>query len=91
MRLWDLWHSHSTGGNVVRGNRTVMQMKSLRDHPDMSYGSNKQWISYASSPVLTVFTVLEPHIRKRRMLFPIMFISVQEAKESDVRKFTSNE
>ena len=32
-----------TGGNVVRGNRTVMQMKSLRDYPDMSYGSNKQW------------------------------------------------
>ena len=32
-----------TGGNVVRGDRTVMQMKSLRDHPDMSYGSNKQW------------------------------------------------
>ena len=32
-----------TGGNVVRGNRTVMQMNSLRDHPDMSYGSNKQW------------------------------------------------
>ena len=31
-----------TGGNVVRGNRTVMQMKYLRDHPDMSYGSNKQ-------------------------------------------------
>ena len=31
-----------TGGNVVRGNRTVMQMNSLRDHPDMSYGSNKQ-------------------------------------------------
>ena len=33
----------NTGGNVVRGNRMVMQMKSLRDHPDMSYGSNKQW------------------------------------------------
>ena len=32
-----------TGGNVVMGNRTVMQMKYLRDHPDMSYGSNKQW------------------------------------------------
>ena len=32
-----------TGGNVVKGDRTVMQMKSLRDHPDMSYGSNKQW------------------------------------------------
>ena len=32
-----------TGGNVVRDNRTVMQMKSLRDHPDMSYRSNKQW------------------------------------------------
>ena len=31
-----------TGGNV-RGNGTVMQMKSLRDHPDMSYRSNKQW------------------------------------------------
>ena len=33
----------SVGGNVIRGDRTVMQMKSLRDHPDMSYGSRKQW------------------------------------------------
>ena len=44
-----------------------------------------------SSPVLTVFTVLEPNIRKRRKLFPIMTISLQEAKESDVRKFKSKE
>ena len=44
-----------------------------------------------SSPVLTVFTVLEPNIRKRRMQFPIMSISVQEAKESDIQKFTSDE
>ena len=44
-----------------------------------------------SSPVLTVFTVLEAYIRKRRMLFPIMSISVQEAKESDILKFLSNE
>ena len=44
-----------------------------------------------SSPVLTFFTVLEPNIRERRMLFPIMSISVQVAKESDVRKFTYNE
>ena len=44
-----------------------------------------------SSPVLTVITVLEPNIRKRRMLFQVMSISVQEAKESDVKKFTSNE
>ena len=44
-----------------------------------------------SSPVSTVITVLEPSIRKRRMLFPIMPISVQEANESDVRKFTSYE
>ena len=44
-----------------------------------------------SSPVVTVFTVLEPNIKKRRMLFPIMSFSVQEAKESDIRKFTSNE
>ena len=81
-----------TGGNVVRGNRAVMQMKSLRDHADMSYGSNKQWNQHVSSLVLAVFfTVLEPNVRKRRMLFPIMSISVQEAKESDVRKFTSNE
>ena len=43
------------------------------------------------SPVLTVFTVLEPNIGKLRMLFPIMSISVQEAKESDLRKFTANE
>ena len=32
-----------TGGNVVRDDRTVMQMKSLRDNPDMSYRSSKQW------------------------------------------------
>ena len=44
-----------------------------------------------SSPVLTVITVLEPDIRKQEMLFPIMSISVQEAKAPDVRKFTSNE
>ena len=44
-----------------------------------------------SSHVLTVFIVLEPNIRKQRMLFPIMSISVQEANESDVRKFISNE
>ena len=44
-----------------------------------------------SSPVLAIFTILEPNIRKLRMLFPIMSISVQKAKESDVRKFTSNE
>ena len=68
-----------------------MQMKSLRNHPDMSYGSNKNGISFVSSPVLTVFTVLEPYMRKRRMLFPIMSLSVQEANESDVRNFTSNE
>ena len=43
-----------------------------------------------SSPVLIVLTLV-PNIRKRRMLFPIMLISVQEAKESDVRKFTFNE
>ena len=43
-----------------------------------------------SSPVLTVFTVLEPNIRKRRMLYPVMSISLQETKESDVGKFTSN-
>ena len=54
-------------------------------------GAINNGISYVSSPVLTVFTVLEPNIRKQRMLFPIMSISVQEAKESDVRKFTSNE
>ena len=47
--------------------------------------------SYVSSLVLTVFTVLELNIRKKRMLFPKIFISVQEAKESDVRKFIANE
>ena len=40
---------------------------------------------YVSSLVLTVFTVLEVKIRKQRMLFPKIFISVQETKESDVR------
>ena len=43
------------------------------------------------SIVLTVFTVLELNISKQRTLFPKIFISVQEAKESDVRKFTANE
>ena len=41
--------------------------------------------------VLTVFTILELNISKQRMLFPKIFISVQVAKESDVRKFTANE
>ena len=54
-------------------------------------GAINNGIRYVSSPVLTVFTVLEPNIRERRMLFPIMSISVQEAKESDIKKFTSNE
>ena len=40
-----------------------------------------------SSLVLTVFTVLELNISKH----PKIIISVQEAKESDVRKFTANE
>ena len=44
-----------------------------------------------SSPVLTVLTVLELNYRKQRMLFPKIFISVQEAKESDIRKFTAND
>ena len=44
-----------------------------------------------SSLVLTVFTDLEHNISKQRMLFPKIFISVQEAKEPDVRKFTANE
>ena len=43
-----------------------------------------------SSLVLTVITVLELHISKQRMLFPKIIISVQVAKESDVRKFTAN-
>ena len=33
-----------------------------------------------SSPVLTVLTILELNISKQRMLFPKIFISVQEAK-----------
>ena len=37
-----------------------------------------------SSLVLTGFTVLELNISKQRMLFPKIFISVQEAKEYDV-------
>ena len=41
-----------------------------------------------SSPVLTVLTVSELNISKQKMLFPKIFISVQEAKESDVRKYS---
>ena len=44
-----------------------------------------------SSVVLTVFTVSELDISKQRMLFPKIFISLQDANESDVRKFTANE
>ena len=44
-----------------------------------------------SSLVLIVFTVLELNISKQRMLFTKIFISVQEGKESDARKFTANE
>ena len=41
--------------------------------------------------VLTVFTVFELTISKQRMLFPKIFISVQVAKKSVVRKLTANE
>ena len=44
-----------------------------------------------SSLVLTVSIVLELNLSKQRMSFPIIFNSVQETKESEVRKFTSNE
>ena len=54
-------------------------------------GAINNGISYVSSPALAIVTVLEPDIKKRRMLFPKMSISVQEAKKSGVRKFTSNE
>ena len=46
--------------------------------------------SYVSSHVLTVFTVLELNISKQRMLFPKIFISVQKAKEWNVRKSIAN-
>ena len=44
-----------------------------------------------SSLVLTVITVLGLNISKQRILFAKIFISVQVAKESYVRKFTANE
>ena len=44
-----------TGGNVVRGDRTVMQMKTLQDHPDMSYGSSKQWKQLCEQSCLNCF------------------------------------
>ena len=44
-----------------------------------------------SGLVLTVFIVFELNLSKQRMLYPKIFIFVQEAKESDVRKFTGNE
>ena len=44
-----------------------------------------------SSLVLTVSIVLELNLSKQRMPFPKIFNSVQETKESDVRKFTANE
>ena len=75
------------GGYVVRGNRTVMQMKSLRDLPDMSYGSSRQWKQLCE---YSCFTVLKLNLSKQRMLSPKIFISVQEAKESDIRKSTAN-
>ena len=52
---WEVKNQINTGGNVVRGNWTVMQMNSLRDHPDMSQGAINNGISYVSSPDLAVF------------------------------------
>ena len=75
----------------MRGDRTVMQIQSLRDHPDMTYRTVINGSSYVSGLVLTVFIVFELNLSKQRMLFPKIFISVQEAKESDVRKFTAND
>ena len=57
----------------------------------MSYGSSKQWKQLCEQSCFIFFTVLELNISKQRMLFPKIPISVQEAKESDVRKFTASE
>ena len=43
-----------------------------------------------SSLFYLFFAVLKLNIRKKRMLFRKTFISVHEAKESDVRKSTAN-
>ena len=66
-----------------------MKMETLRDLPDMSYGGSNNGCSYFGSPVLSEFTVLNLNISKRIMLFPKIFISVHEAKDSDVRKSTA--
>ena len=68
-----------------------MQMKNLRDHPDMSYGSSKHWKRLCELSCFNCFTVYELNISKQRMLFAKIFISVQKAKKLDVRKLTAYE
>ena len=41
-----------TPGNVVRGNRTVMQRKALRQQPAMNYGLDNNVYNKVSDPVL---------------------------------------
>ena len=40
---WSQTSMANTVGNVVRSDRTVMLMKSLRNLPYFSYGTNEQW------------------------------------------------
>ena len=49
-----------------------------------AFGSGELTMEAAMWVVLTVFTVLELNISIQRMIFPKIFISVQEAKEYDV-------
>ena len=48
-------YMYFTPGNVVRGNQTVMQKKSLRSQPTMSYGLDNYVNNKFSDPVLLFF------------------------------------
>ena len=60
----------NTAGNVVRGNRTVMQSESSRELPDMSHEIRETVNSQVSFHVLYFFTVLQFRIYKNENTVP---------------------
>ena len=59
-----------TAGNVVRGNRKVMQSECSREHPNMIYGIRQNVNSQMSFHELYFYTVLQLYINKKENTIP---------------------
>ena len=69
-------------GNVVRGNRKVMQSECSREHPNMIYGIRQNVNSQVSFHELYFYTVLQLYINKKENTIPLVFMSASETHDS---------